>query len=146
LLAVSLFLLLVDVYYPRPVRVPYSSADGTGLLILALVNGFHDGFRAVLLSGWQRIAHTSARQRVSRWFARRIAQQMAVDCLFFRSPMAFTTVRAPYCSADSSGFFILPLLNRFSEGFRIALFSGWWWIAPTSSRQWLLQRFARRIV
>jgi hypothetical protein len=132
LLAVSLILPLVDVYYPRPVRVPYSSADGTGLLILALVNGFHDGFRAVLLSGWQRIAHTSARQRLSwrfaggialravllsgwhriahtstrqrlsRRFVRRIAQRMAADCSFFRSSTAFATLCAPYYSADGS--------------------------------------------
>jgi len=51
LLAVSLILPLVDVYYPRPVRVQYSSLDGSGLLILPLVNGFRDALRAVLLSG-----------------------------------------------------------------------------------------------
>jgi len=126
--------------------------DGSGLLILSLVNGFQDGLRAVLLSGWQRITHTSARQwlsrqfahpiaqritqriaqssdrqrlsrqfalrltqritgrmtqssarrRLTRRFARRIAQRMAVDYSFFRSSMAFTTVIAPYCSADHS--------------------------------------------
>jgi len=47
------------------VCVPYFSADGGGLLPLSLVNGFHDRLRAVLLSGWQRIAHTSARQQLS---------------------------------------------------------------------------------
>jgi len=52
LLAVSLLLPLVDVNYRRPVGVPYSSADGSGLLILALVNGFQDGLRAVLLCRW----------------------------------------------------------------------------------------------
>jgi len=31
---------------------PYFSADGSGLLILPLVNGFHDGLPAVLHSGW----------------------------------------------------------------------------------------------
>jgi len=102
LLAVSLILPLVDVCYPQLVRVPYSSADGSRLLILALANGFHDGFcavllrrwlgrslirslvngfhdglRAVLLSGWQRIAPSSTRQRFSRWIARRIVQRMA---------------------------------------------------------------------
>jgi len=50
LLTVSLILPLVDVNYRRPVRVPYSSADGSGLLILALISGFHNGFRAVFLS------------------------------------------------------------------------------------------------
>jgi len=30
----------------------YFSADGSGLLILLLINGFHNGFRAVLHSGW----------------------------------------------------------------------------------------------
>ena len=56
------------------VCVPYCSADGSGLLILPLVsgllispllNGFPDGSRAVLLIGWQRIAHTSAGQSLS---------------------------------------------------------------------------------
>jgi len=51
LLAVSLILPLVDVNYSGPVRVQFSSADGRRILILALVNGFHDGFRAVFLSG-----------------------------------------------------------------------------------------------
>jgi len=36
----------------------YCSADGSALLILPLLNGFPDGLRAVLLSGWQRIAHS----------------------------------------------------------------------------------------
>jgi len=39
----------------------YCSADGSRLLTLSLVNGFLAGFRAVLPSGWQQIAHTSAR-------------------------------------------------------------------------------------
>jgi len=30
----------------------YFSGDGGGLLILPLVNGFHDGLRVVLLRGW----------------------------------------------------------------------------------------------
>jgi len=62
------------------VFAPYFSADCGGLLILPLVNGFHDGLGAVLLSGWQRISHTSTGQRLSRWIARRIAQRMAADC------------------------------------------------------------------
>jgi len=83
----------------------YCSADGSALLILPLLNGFPDGLRAVLLSGWQRIAHsplvngfsdgsravllsgwqrvaqTYARQRLSRLIAGRIAARMAADCL-----------------------------------------------------------------
>jgi len=51
---------------------PYCSADGSALLILMLVNGFSNGLRAVLLSGWQRIAHTSACQWLSQQFAHRI--------------------------------------------------------------------------
>jgi len=145
LLAVSLILPLVDVNYPQPVRVPYSSADGSGVLILPLVNGFHDGLRAVLLSGWQRIAHTSAHQRLSRRFARRIAQRMTADCLIFRLPTAFMTVCAPYCSADGIGLPPSPLANGFHDDLRTVLLSGWHRIAHTSASQQLSRRFARRI-
>jgi len=55
------------------VCTPYFSEYGGALLILSLVNGFHDGLRAILLSGLQCIGHTSARQRLSQRFARRIA-------------------------------------------------------------------------
>jgi len=55
---------------------PYCSADGSALLILPLVKGFHDGLRAVLLTGWQRIAPSSARQRLFRRFTRRNAQRI----------------------------------------------------------------------
>ena len=81
---------------------PFCSAGGSALLILQFVKGFHDGLRAVLLSGLQRIAHTSARQRLSQRFARRIAQRMAADCSFFRSSTGFTTICTLYCSANSS--------------------------------------------
>jgi len=104
------------------VFAPYFSADGGGLLILSLVNGFHDGLRAVLLSGLQRIAHTSARQRLSQRFARRIAQRMAADCSYFRTSKAFTTDCAPYCSG--SGLLILPLVNGFHDGLRAILLVG----------------------
>jgi len=96
-----------------------------GSLILSLVNCFHDGLRTVLLCGWQRIAHTSARQRLSRRFARRIAPRMAADFSFFLSSTAFTTVYAPYCSADGSALLILPLVNGFSDSSRAVLLSGW---------------------
>jgi len=81
------------------VCAPYCLADGSGLLIPPLVNGFSDGSRAVLLSGRQRIANSSARQRLSRRFARRIAQRIAADCSYLRSSTAFTKVCSPYCSA-----------------------------------------------
>jgi len=127
------------------VCAPYCSADGSGLLILPLVKGFHDGLRAVLPHGWQRIAHSCTRQRLSRWFARRTSPQMAADCAFFLSSTAFTTVCAPYCSADGSALLILPLVNGFPDGFRAVLLSGWQRIAHTSARQQLSRRFARRI-
>jgi len=38
------------------VYILFCFADDWGLLILPLVNGFHDGLRAVLISGWWRIA------------------------------------------------------------------------------------------
>jgi len=102
----------------------YCSADGSGLLILALVNGFHDGFRAIFLSGWRQIVHSFSRQRLSRRFARRIAQRMVADCSYFRSSKAFTTDCAPYCSADGSALFILLLVNYFSNGLRAVLLRG----------------------
>jgi len=125
------------------VRAPYGSAEGIRLHILALVKGFHNGLRAVLLSGWQRIAHSSARQWLSR-FARHFTWRMAADCSFFRSSTAFTTVFAPYFSADGSGLVILPLVNSFHDGFRAVLLSGWQRIAHSSSRQRFSQRIARR--
>ena len=124
---------------------PYCSADGSGLLIPPLVNCFHDGSRAVLLSGWQRIAHTSARQRLPRRFARCIAQRMAAPCLVLHSLTAFPTVRAPYCSADGSRLLTLTLVNGFHDGLRAVLFPGWQRIGHTSARQWLSRRFAHRI-
>jgi len=42
------------------VCAPFCSADGSRLLILPLVNGFHNGLRAMLPSGWQGVAHSSA--------------------------------------------------------------------------------------
>jgi len=127
------------------VCAPYFPADGSGLLILSLVHGFHDGLHAVLLSGWQRIAHSSARQRLSRRFSGRIAQWMAADCSFFHSSTAFTTVCAPYCAADGSGLLILSLINGLHDGFRAVFLCGWRRIAHSLSRQRLSRRFARRI-
>jgi len=84
------------------VCAPFRSADGSTLLILPLVNGIPDGLHAVLLSGWQRIADFSARQWLSRRFARRIAHWMALDCSFFCWLTAFTKVCTLYCSPECS--------------------------------------------
>ena len=92
------------------VRAPYCSVDGSALLILPLVNGFPDGSRAVWRSGWQRIAHTSACQRLSPRFARCLDQRMAADCSFFHSSSDFT-VCVPFCSANGSGLLILPVVD-----------------------------------
>jgi len=127
------------------VFAPYFSAGGVGLLILSLVNCFHHGLRAVLLSGWQRIAHTSARQRLSRWIARRIAPRMAADCSYVRLSTAFTTVCLPYFPAYGSGFLTLGLVNGFHDGLHAVLLSGCQSIAHSSARQRLPRRFLRRI-
>jgi len=123
----------------------YCSVDGSALLILPIVSGFPDGLRAVLLNGWQRIAHSSARSRLSRRCTRRSAQRMAADCKFFLSSMAFMTVCALYCSTDGSASLILPLITGFSDGLRAVLLSGWQRIPLTSGHQRLSPRFARRI-
>jgi len=117
------------------VCAPYCTADGSGLHLPPLVNGFPDRLHAVLLCGWPCIAHSSSRQQLSRWFARRIAQRMAADCLYLRSSMAFSTVCVPYCSADGNALLILPLVNGFPDSSRTVLRCGWQWIAPTSRRQ-----------
>ena len=125
------------------VRAPYGSTEGIELHILALVNGFHNGLRTLLLSGWQRIAHSSARQWLSR-FTRHFTRRMAADCSFFRSSMAFTTVRALYCSVEAIVILILPLVNGFPDGLRAVLLFGWQCIARSSARQRLSRQFARR--
>jgi len=127
------------------VCAPYCPADGSGLLILALVDGFHEGLRALFVSGWRRIAHSFSRQRLSRRFSRRIAPRMAAHCSFFRSSTTFTTVFLPYCSADGSGFPIVPLVTGFHDGLRSVLPHGWQRIAHSCTRQRLSRRFANRI-
>jgi len=112
----------------------YCSVDGSGLLILPLVNGFQDGLRAVWLSGWHRIAQTCARQWLSRRFARHIAQRMAADCSFFFSSMAFTVI-TPFCTVNGSRFLLLQVVNGFHHGLRAVLLSGWHRIALSSARQ-----------
>jgi len=129
----------------------FCAADDNILLVLPLVNGFQC-LRAVCLNGWQRLACSSARQRLSRC-ARRFAQRMTAHCTYFRSSKAFTTVCMPYCSADGSGLLILPLisgllisplLNGFPDGSRAVLLSGWQRIAHTSAGQ-SLSPFEHRI-
>jgi len=107
------------------VYAPYCSADGSGLRIPPLVNSFPDGLHPVLLSGQQRVAHSSARQRLSRRFARRIAQRTVAHCSFFLSSMAFPMVRAPYGAADGSGLLIPPFDNGFHHDLSAVLLSGW---------------------
>ena len=129
----------------KMVCAPYCLVDGISLLTPLLVNSFYDSLRAVLVSGWQRIADTSACQRLSRQFACRIGQRIAADCSFFRSSMAFTTVCKPYCSADGSGLLTPPLVNGFHDGLRAVLVSAWQRIAHSSTRQRLSRRFVHRI-
>jgi len=107
------------------VCAPYCSVDGSELRILPLVNGFHASFRAVLPSGWQRIAHTSAHQWLSHRFVHRIALWMVADCSYFRPLTAFRTVCVLYGSADGIGLLIPPLVNGFYDSLRAILLSGW---------------------
>jgi len=123
---------------------PAADCSSSGLLIIPLVNGFHDGLRAIFHSGWQQIAHSFSPQRLSQRFAHRIAHQMVAHCSFFRLSTAFTMIFAPYCSADNSGLLILPLINGFHEGFRAVLLLTWQRIAHFSARR-LSRWFARRI-
>jgi len=142
--SVLLILPLVNGFHDGLCAVLHSGWRG-GSLILSLVNGFHNGLRAALLSGWQQIAHTSTHQHLSRRFARCIAQRMAPDCSFFLLSTAFTTVCAPYCSADGSTLLILPFINGFSDGFRAVLLSRWQRIAHSFFHHRLSRRFSRRI-
>jgi len=131
-------------------RVLHFSADGSVLLVLPLVYGFH-GLRAVLLSGGQRIAHSSRRPRLTRWFPSSIVhsscrlrlsrpfvsgitQPMAAHCLFFHSPMGFT-VCVPYWLADGGSLLILPFVNGFHHGLHAVLLRSWQQIAYTSAHQ-----------
>ena len=118
------------------VCAPHCSADGRALLILSFGIGFH-GLRAIFLSGWQRIAHTSTRYRLLRRFARTFVMQLAADCSFIRSSKPSTTVCAPYCLADGNGLLILPIVNVFHASLRAVLLSGWQRIARSYTRQWL---------
>jgi len=119
------------------VCTPFCSVDGSAFLFLTLVNSF-TCFRAVLLSEWQRIAHSSACQRLSR-FACYFAQWMTARCSFFCLLMSFT-VCTPFCSVDGSAFLFLMLINSL-HGLRAVLLSGWQQITHSSTCQQLSQRF-----
>jgi len=75
-------------------------------------------------SGWQRIAHSCTRQRLSRQFSCCVSQRMATDSSYFRLSMALKTDCAPYCATDGSGLLIPPLANGFRDGFRAILLNG----------------------
>jgi len=100
------------------IRAPYSRADGSTLLVVPLVNDFHDGLRAVLLRAWQRIVLSS-----------------------LQSLTAFMAVCAPYWSADGRGLLVLLLVNGF-HSLRTVLLSVRQRIAHSSSR-YRLSLFAR---
>jgi len=119
------------------VCTPFCSVDGSAFLFLTLVNSF-TCFHAVLLSKWQRIAHSSARLWLSR-FAHYFAQWMTARCSFFCSLMAFT-VCTPFCSVDGSTFLFLTLINSL-HSLRAVLLSGWQQITHSSACQQLSQRF-----
>jgi len=123
---------------------PYCTTEASGLLIPPLVNGFHDGLRAVLLSGRQRIAPSSARQQLSRRFACHIAKRMVSDCSIFGSPTAFTNIcvlqiarRIAHSSARRR--------QLSAAGSRTVFLSRWQRITHSSAHQRLSRRFARRI-
>jgi len=105
----------------------FCSPDNRALLILPFVNGCH-GLRAVFPNRWQRIARSSTRQRHSRWFACCIAPWMVVDCSYFLSSKAFTTVYAPYFCAHVCGLLIFPLVKGF-HGLHAVFLSEWLQIA-----------------
>jgi len=126
--------------------MPYCTADGSGLLIIPLVKGFHDGLRAVLHSGWQQIAHSSACQWLS-WFARCFAKRIAVDCSIFRSSTSIIrgwfAYRIPQrMTADCSFFHTSRLARWFSRCITQQMARQ---IAHSFARQWFSRWFAGRI-
>jgi len=127
---------------PFIVRALFYSPDDSALLILPFVNGCH-GLRAVFPNRWQRIARSSARQRLSRWVACRIALWMVADFSYFLSSKAFTTVYAPYFCAHVCGLLIFPLVKGF-HGLRAVLLSEWLRIAYSCARQRLSRLLACR--
>jgi len=148
---------------------PYCSADGIGLLNHPLANCFDDDLRAADYSPYRSFFRSSTSIIPGR-FAYSIPQLMAADysfshsskafttvcapycsadgvadCSFFLSSTAFTMIYAPYCSADGRGLLIPSLINGFHNSLRAVLLCGWQRIAQSSARQQLSRRFARRI-
>jgi len=104
------------------VCAPYCSADGSGLLILPLVNGFHNSSRTVLLSG------------------------SLSGSLNFPLVNGFHDSSRPVLLCGSLGGSLnLPLVDGLHDGLPAVLLSGWQRIAHTSARQRLSRRIARRI-
>jgi len=129
------------------VWVPYGSTEGKSAHLwvhsyLPLVDDFANVLLAVDCSPYRSFFRSSTSIIAGR-FAYRIPQRMAADYSFLHSSTAFTTVCAPYCSADGSGLLILPLVKGFHDGLRAVLLRQR--IAHTSARQRLSRRFARRI-
>ena len=156
------------------VCVPHFSADGGGLLILSLVNCFHDGFRAVLLRKWQRIAHSSAHRWLSRRLACHIAHRIArwIDyssartrlCQLFACRMARRKVSRLICgfthmfhlSMTLLRFYAPEIARRIAHSFarrrllspagsRTVFLCGWQPITHSCTRQRLSRWFSRRI-
>jgi len=114
------------------------------LLNLLLANCFHDDLRAADCSPYRSFFRSSTSIIPDR-FAYHIPHRMAADYCFFRLSMAFTTVCAPYCSADGSGLLIPPLINGFHNSLRAVLICRWQRIAQSSTCQQLSRWFARHI-
>ena len=159
------------------VRVPWCSTGGAShrladrlaeRSLLPLVNGFRDGSRTVSLVGRsRRFARRSAcrmARRIARWIARLIARRMARRIAqYFRSSMAFPSVRAQDCKTDgradrtlvrtpdrSADRSLFPLVDGFPDGSHTVSHIGWQigslgGLFITSARRRLSRRFARRI-
>jgi len=110
----------------------------------SVVNCFPKAFLGILLSGWQRIAHSFTYEQLSRWFAHCIAQPMAVYCSFVHSWTDFPMICTPYSSADGNVSHFLPLVNGV-HGLRTILLSGWHRLPYSSTRQWVSCQFALHI-
>jgi len=93
---------------------PYCSADGSGLLILLLVNGFHDSSRTVLLSG------------------------LLSGLLNLPLVNGFhDSLRTVLLCGSHGRSLNLPLVDGLHDGLPTVLLSGWQRIAHSFTRQWL---------
>jgi len=129
--------------------VSYGSTEGKSAHLwvhsyLPPVDDFANVLRAVDCTPYRSFFHSSMSIIRGR-FAYRIPQQMAADCSFLHSSMAFTTVFVPYFSADCGGLFILPLVNGFQDSLGAVLLRGWQRNSHTSAHQRLSRRIARCI-